>query len=137
MNIVNPANGTFVMRISLGIVLLAHSVYLKFFVFTLPGTAQFFASIGLPSIFAYLVFTIEVIAGVALILGFKTRLFAALVIPVMLGATWAHWSSGWLFTNNGGGWEYPLFLAMAAIAQTGLGDGNFALLNKPSQTSAG
>ena len=96
-------------------------------VFTLPGTAQFFASIGLPGFLAYAVFLIEAVAGVALILGVKTRVFSALVIPVLLGATWAHSSSGWLFSNEGGGWEYPLILSIMALAQLGLGDGKYAI----------
>lgn len=117
----------FVMRISLGSVLLAHSVYLKLIVFTLPGTAQFFSSIGLPGFLAYVVFAIEAITGIALVLGVQTRWFAALAIPVLLGATWAHSANGWLFTNTGGGWEYPLFLALMAFVQVGLGNGKYAL----------
>jgi len=111
----------------LGVVLLAHSVYLKLFVFTLPGTADFFISIGLPGSLAYFVFLIEAIAGVALILGVKTRLFSALIIPILLGATWAHASNGWLFTNTGGGWEYPLVLTLMALVQLNLGEGKYAL----------
>ncbi|MFK5984006.1 MAG: DoxX family protein [Pseudomonadota bacterium] len=126
-SVISPESGTLILRVSLGSVLLAHSVYLKLMIFTLPGTAAFFTSIGLPGILAYAVFAIEAIAGIALILGIKTRLFSALVIPVLLGATWAHSSSGWLFTNAGGGWEYPLILAVMAIAQVGLGDGKYAL----------
>jgi putative oxidoreductase len=42
---------------------------------------------------------------------------------VLLGATWAHWKNGWLFTNGGGGWEYPLFLAMATSALALMGNG--------------
>jgi putative oxidoreductase len=53
------AIGAAVTRLALGVVLIAHSIYLKFVVFTLPGTAQFFASIGLPSTLAYVVFAIE------------------------------------------------------------------------------
>ena len=126
-NLFNPELGTFILRVALGIVLLAHSVYLKLMVFTLPGTAQFFDSIGLPGFLAYVVFSVEVIAGFALILGIKTRLFSALVIPVLLGATWAHSANGWLFTNTGGGWEFPLLLAVMAFAQVALGDGKYAL----------
>ncbi len=129
LNILKPDMGAFLLRVSLGIVLLAHSVYLKLFIFTLPGTADFFISIGLPGFLAYLVFLIEAIAGVALILGIKTRFFSALVIPVLLGATWAHISNGWLFTNTGGGWEYPLFLTFMALVQLNLGDGKYALLS--------
>lgn len=123
----DPPTATFILRVTLGIVLLAHSLYLKLMVFTLPGTAQFFVSIGLPGMLAYAVFGIEVVAGIALVLGIKTRLFSALVIPVLLGATWAHSSNGWLFTNGGGGWEYPLILTVMAIVQAGLGNGKFAI----------
>lgn len=123
----NPSYGTFLLRISLGLVLLAHSVYLKLVVFTLPGTAQFFESIGLPGLFAYLVFAGEAAAGVALILGFQTRLASLLVIPILLGATWAHIGSGWVFSNSGGGWEYPLFLTVTALVQAMLGNGAYAL----------
>ncbi|MCG6938745.1 MAG: DoxX family protein [Gammaproteobacteria bacterium] len=123
----DPPTATFILRVTLGMVLLAHSLYLKLMVFTLPGTAQFFVSIGLPGMLAYAVFGIEVVAGIALVLGIKTRLFSALVIPVLLGATWAHSSNGWLFTNGGGGWEYPLILTVMAIVQAGLGNGKFAI----------
>ncbi len=119
--------GAFISRVALGSVLLVHSVYLKLMVFTLPGTAQFFDSIGLPGPFAYVVFAVEAIAGIAIVLGIKTRLFSALVIPILLGATWVHSSNGWLFSNEGGGWEFPLFLSIIAFAQIGLGNGRFSI----------
>lgn len=123
----NPELAAFILRVSLGLVLLAHSVYLKLFVFTLTGTANYFASIGLPELLAYLVFSVEAIAGLALVLGFRSRLFALISIPVLLGATWAHLANGWLFTNAGGGWEYPLVLSLMALAQFSLGNGKYAL----------
>ena len=129
-NILTPDIGTLILRVGFGSVLLAHSLYLKLMVFTLPGTAQFFASIGLPEFLAYAVFGIEAVAGIAIILGIKTRLFSALVIPVLLGATWVHSSNGWLFSNEGGGWEFPLFLSIIALAQMGLGDGKFSISSK-------
>lgn len=116
-----------ILRVTFGAVLLAHSLYLKMVIFTLAGTAQFFATIGLPEIFAYIVFTVEVVSGMALILGFSSRFFAALVIPILLGATWAHSANGWLFTNSGGGWEYPLLLTLLAVALLGLGDGKYSI----------
>jgi len=126
-NLLTPELGAFILRVSLGVILLAHSVYLKLMIFTLPGTAQFFASIGLPGFLAYVVFTIEAVAGIALVFGIRTRIFSALVIPVLLGATWAHSSSGWLFSNEGGGWEYPLMLSIMALAQLCLGSGKFSM----------
>lgn len=119
--------GAFLLRVALGVILITHSLYLKLVIFTLPGTAQYFGSIGLPGFLAYIVFAIEAVAGIALVLGFKTRYFAALAVPVLIGATWAHSGNGWLFTNANGGWEYPALLAIATAAQALLGDGAYAL----------
>lgn len=122
-----PDLAALALRFSLGLVLLAHSLYLKLIVFGLPGTAAFFSSIGLPGWLAYAVFIVEAVAGLALILGIHTRLFAAAVVPVLLGATWAHTGNGWLFTNEGGGWEYPLLLSVLAGIQWLIGGGRYAL----------
>jgi putative oxidoreductase len=127
--------GALISRVALGLVLLAHSAWLKLVVFTLPGTAQFFASIGLPAASAYLVFALEVLAGVVLIVGYRVRLAAGAIVPVLLGATWAHSANGWLFTNAGGGWEYPLFLAAIALAQVLLGPGAYSLRVQRSPSS--
>ena len=127
--------GALIIRVTLGIVLLAHSVYLKAVVFTLPGTATYFASIGLPPLAAYGVFTVEVIGGVALLAGFAVRVAALAVVPVLLGATWAHLANGWLFSNGGGGWEYPLVLTALAVAQVFLGPGVFALQARRDKTA--
>ncbi len=124
--------GALILRVSLGVIFVAHSLYLKLFVFTLPGTAAFFGSLGLPEFSAYVVFAVEAIGGVALILGVYTRWAAALLVPVALGATWAHLGAGWLFSNEGGGWEYPLFLAAASAAQALIGDGALALRPSPA-----
>ena len=131
--------GIALLRIALGVVFIAHSLYLKLVVFTLPGTAAFFESIGLPGFAAYAVFLAEAIGGIALVLGVQTRLAAAVLLPVALGATWAHLGAGWLFTNEGGGWEYPLFLAVATGAQLLLGSGALALdgLRRAPRLAAG
>jgi putative oxidoreductase len=119
------------LRVSLGVMFLVHSVYLKGVVFTLAGTAQFFVSLGLPAVVAYVVFALEAIGGVLLVLGIRTRVVAAVLVPVLIGATWAHWDNGWLFQNAGGGWEYPLFLACATAVQALLGGGRFSLDREP------
>lgn len=114
------------LRLALGTMLIAHAL-LKLLVFTLPGTAQFFQSLGLPAALAYLTFAAELAGGVLLVLGLGTRWVAALIIPILLGATWAHSGNGWLFTAPNGGWEYPAFLTLAALVQALLGDGALAL----------
>lgn len=119
--------GAALLRVSLGVMFIAHGLYLKGVVFTLPGTAQFFESLGLPGPLAYAVFAAETVGGVLLILGVYTRWVALALIPVLLGAAWVHWPNGWVFSNANGGWEYPVFLAVAAAAQSLLGDGALAL----------
>jgi len=114
------------LRTALGAMFIAHAL-LKVFVFTLPGTTQFFQSLGLPGFLAYVTVAAELVGGAMLILGIATRWVAALLIPVLLGATWAHAANGWLFTAAKGGWEYPAFLSAAALAQALLGDGAYAL----------
>lgn len=115
--------GPTLLRISLGIVFLVHSLYLKVMVFTVPGTVAFFQSLGLPAIAAYGTMAAEIIGGALLILGVGVRPVAAVLAVVALGATWAHSGYGWLFTNEGGGFEYPLFLAVASAVQVLLGAG--------------
>jgi putative oxidoreductase len=117
-----------VLRLSLGVMFVAHAL-LKLLVFTLPGTVQFFQSLGLPGPLAYVVFTAELLGGVLLIAGYKTRWVAAALVPILLGSTWAHVGNGWVFSAPNGGWEYPLFLTAAAVVQVLLGGGAYALSN--------
>jgi putative oxidoreductase len=119
--------GTLALRVGLGAMFIAHSVILKLMVFTLPGTAQFFASIGLPGALAYLVFAAEAVGGVLLILGVGTRWIALALMPILVSATWVHAGNGWVFSNQGGGWEYPVFLILVSAVQAALGDGAWAL----------
>jgi len=119
--------GTTLLRISLGVIYIAHSLYLKLVVFTLPGTAAFFESLGLPAFLAYATFAAEAIGGVALVLGYQARWAALALLPIALGATWAHSGAGWIFSNAGGGWEYPLFLAIATAVIALQGNGSLAL----------
>lgn len=104
--------GNALLRISLGLMFIAHGLILKFFTFTLAGTAQYFASIGLPGPLAYAVFAAETVGGVLLLLNYRTRWVALGLIPVLLGALWVHVGNGWVFSNAGGGWEYPVFLVV-------------------------
>jgi putative oxidoreductase len=120
------AYAALLLRLALGTMFIAHAL-LKYFVFTLPGTAQFFASIGFPGFLGYVVFAAELVGGVLLIAGVRTRVVALALIPVLLGATWAHAGNGWLFTSPNGGWEYPAFWTLALIVQALLGDGALAL----------
>lgn len=118
--------GTALLRVSLGVMLLAHGL-LKVFVFTIPGTVGFFAKVGFPGALAYPVIAIEVLGGLMLIAGIYTRWVALAAVPLLLGATLVHAGNGWLFSGAGGGWEYPAFWAVALLVQALLGDGAYAL----------
>ncbi|WP_420871806.1 DoxX family protein, partial [Burkholderia sola] len=96
-------------------------------VFTLPGTAQFFASIGLPAWLAYLTTFVELAGGLALLAGFRVRIAALVLLPFMLGAVAAHLPNGWSFSSPHGGWEYPAFWAVTLAVQALLGGGAFAI----------
>lgn len=116
-----------VLRVSLGMLFLAHA-WLKVFVFTPEGAAGYFASLGLPGFFAYLTIAAETLGGIALIVGFQTSLVSLLLVPVLLGAAvLAHGPNGFWFTNEGGGWEYPAFWALALLVQSLLGGGAYAV----------
>ena len=118
--------GIALLRVSLGIMWIAHAL-LKLFVFTLPGTAQFFQSVGLPGVLAYPVFAVELLGGIALVLGIYARQTALLLVPIMAVATSVHIGNGWVHTSAGGGWEYPVFLISTSIALWLTGDGALSL----------
>lgn len=122
--------GAFGLRVAFGVLLLAHGL-LKVMVFTVPGTVDFFASLGLPAVIAYLTIFGEIAGGIALIAGVYTRLTALLTVPIMLGATWAHLGNGWVFSSNGGGWEFPALLGVIAGVVALQGPGAFALKRLP------
>lgn len=117
------------LRVALGVMALAHGL-LKVFVFTLPGTVGYFESLGLPGFLAYLTIAAEVGGGAALILGVYTRWVSLALVPVLLGAAWVHLGNGWMFSNTGGGWEFPVFWTLALIVQAGLGSGRWVLSNR-------
>ncbi len=119
-----------ILRLTNGILFVLHAG-LKIFVFTPAGTVGFFESLGLPGLLAYVVIAAELLGGLALIAGFKTRLAALALIPVLLGALFTvHLASGFFFSNEGGGWEYPAFWIVALIVQALLGSGLYAVDNR-------
>ena len=120
------------LRWALGIMFIAHAL-LKWRVFTIPGTVATFRSIGLPGWFAYVVIATELIGGGCLILGIAPRYVALLLIPLIVGTiVTVHGKNGWVFSNKGGGWEFPAFWTAMLAVQFLLGDGVWTLL--PSRT---
>jgi putative oxidoreductase len=125
----SPAEwGALLLRLSLGVMFLAHGFVLKVVTYGPAGTAQFFVSVGLPAWLAYATILWEIGGGVLLLLGLWTRPLALAMSPILLGALFVvHAGNGWVFTSSNGGWEYPAYLFVLCIAQALLGPGPYAL----------
>lgn len=128
--------GALGLRVALGAMFIAHA-YLKLVIFTPAGFAGFLGQIGLPSFLAWPIILAELIGGLAILTGFYGRYVSLALLPVLLGALSVHVPNGWLFTATNGGWEYPAFLALTALAHGLIGDGALALKSpRPSFGSA-
>jgi putative oxidoreductase len=115
------------LRVSLGVLFLAHGALLKLGTFGLAGTMGFFGSIGYPPVFGAIVTFAEIAGGIALILGVWVRAVSLLFLPILIGATIQHLPNGWGFGSPGGGWEFPAFWTVTLLVQAGLGAGALAL----------
>lgn len=121
------------LRVAMGVLFVLHA-WMKISVFTPAGTAQYFASIGLPGVLAYLTIAAELLGGLALIAGVFTRWVSLALVPVMVGAAFfGHGSAGFFVSNAGGGWEYPAFWTVALLVQALLGDGAYSLTNRAAR----
>ena len=69
----------------------------------------------------------EMVGGLAILAGVYGRLVSLALLPVLLGALAVHAPNGWVFNAPNGGWEYPAFLTLAAVAHALIGDGVFAV----------
>lgn len=105
-------------RVGLALVFIAHG-WAKFS--DMEGTVGFFASIGLASFFAYAIATIELVGGVAMLLGMYTGVAGVLLAVTMLGAI------GLVKINAGflGGYEFDIMLFLSAIAVALAGSGKY------------
>ena len=115
------------LRVSQGLMFLAHGGLLKLGTFGIAGTMGYFGSIGYPPALGVVVIAAEILGGLALILGIGVHTVSLALIPLMLGALLQHSGNGWMFSGKGGGWEFPAFWTVALLVQAGLGAGAFAL----------
>jgi putative oxidoreductase len=128
MSLLGPASprqlslGIALVRVIVGIIFVAHG-YAKFFVFGIDGATGMFSQMGIPAptITAPLVATVEVVGGVALILGLLTRLAALGLAIDMLGAIFLVRMKGGFFAPNGAEFEILLCVACVALVIAGAG----------------
>lgn len=116
-----------ILRIVTGFLFAAHG-WQKFNEFTIAGTQAAFAQMGVPAanVAAPIIATLELIGGVAVILGVLTRVFAALLAVNMLGALFLVHAPAGIFAASGG-YELVLILAAAALALAFVGAGKVSV----------
>ena len=116
-----------ILRVVTGFLFAAHG-WQKFNEFTIAGTQASFAQMGVPAanLVAPVTATLELVGGVALILGVLTRVFAALLAVNMLGALFLVHASAGVFVATGG-YELVLILAAAALAVALVGAGKVSV----------
>jgi putative oxidoreductase len=124
--------GALLLRLCLAAMFIAHAM-LKWRVFTIPVEAEFFKSLGLPGWLVPVTIVVELCGACCLLFGIIARWVALILVALVLGTiVTVHGKNGWLFTNKGGGWEYPAFWAASLFVQFLLGDGPWALIHSPT-----
>jgi putative oxidoreductase len=126
--------GIFLLRVAVGIDWIVHA-FLK----TWRGMnthEALLARNGITPLLAWPTFSVELIGGCAILLGWYTRQWAACLLIFLAVVVWIKWPVGWLYSNSGGGFEYPLFWLMAQSALVLAGSGAFALQSDPALKAA-
>jgi len=125
--------GLLLLRVSLGVVFIAHG-YLKVFTFGINNAMNVFEAHTvlhinmIPGWFAPLAAVIEWVGGTLLILGLKTRLVTPFLGAVAFGAGAVHFENGWNYTSKpDGGWEYGIFLCLCCVVVYLVGPGKHTL----------
>lgn len=117
-----------IVRIGLGLTLAAHG-YGKFYSGgKIPGTAGWFASIGLRpgKLHAYMAAYSEVLSGIFLAVGLFTTFAAAGFVALMVvAALLVHRKQGFFITS--GGWEYTFILGLVPISIAMIGPGTLSI----------
>jgi len=118
------------LRATTGLLLVPHGAQKLFGLFGgygVEATGQFFAAkLGLPPSLALVAGLIEFFGGIFLAIGFLTRPVAALVFGLMFVAlVQVHLHNGFFWTS--GGFEYPLFWGLAALAFVIRGGGRYSV----------
>jgi putative oxidoreductase len=116
------AAGLLVLRLALGITMLAHG-YQKLFVFGFAGITSGFTQMGIPmpGIIAPLITLIEFFGGIAMVIGLLSRLVGLGFAIDMLGAlTFVHFKNGF-FMPTGFELVFVLLGMSVAVALAGPG----------------
>lgn len=101
--------GKVVLRVVFGLVFFIHG--LSKFQDGITNTVEFFNSLGVPGFIAYVVAVVELLGGIAIILGLGTRIINVIFALIMMGAIFtAKLSTGFL-----GGYEFEIVLLAISV----------------------
>jgi len=132
----NDSAMNLVLRVTLAVVFLPHGAQKLFGWFGgggFDGTMGYFtAKLGVPAPLAFLVIMAESLGAIGLALGAGTRIAAAGIVAVMLGAVkMAHWQNGFFMNWSGGqggeGFEYHLLVLGIASVLVVYGGGRLSV----------
>jgi putative oxidoreductase len=124
--------GLALLRVAIGIDWIAHA-FLKIYRGMYTHEALL-AKNGITPLLAWPTFSVEVVGGIAILLGWYTRQWAAFLLIFLAVVVWIKWPVGWGYSNPGGGWEYPLFWLATQAALVLAGSGAFALQTNVSKS---
>ena len=128
-----PEWGIFLLRLFIGGMFVVHGLGKVFLYGGISGTvSNFVFEKQFPAWTAYASIFLEAIAGLMLLTGFRVRIACLTLIPVCLGIILYHLPFGWVFSNPGGGWEYPQFILISLIAIFLGGDDRIRLFKRQS-----
>lgn len=126
------ALGTLILRIALGVVMVAHGYNHIFRGGKIAGTGRWFESLGMKPgwLHAWMASLVELGAGVMLLAGLLTPLAAGGAVGVMMVALITnHLKNGFFIFRPGEGWEYVAFITCTALGLGTLGGGDWSLDN--------
>ena len=124
--------GLFLLRVAIGFDWIVHA-FLKISRGMYTHEALL-AKNGITPLLAWPTFSLEVVGGVAILLGWYTRQWAAFLLIFLGVVVWIKWPVGWGYSNPGGGWEYPMLWLVAQAALVLAGSGAFALQTSLSKS---
>ncbi len=125
-----------IIRLTIGLILFPHGAQKMLGLFGgygFTGTMSFFTkTMHLPWLIGFLVIVIEFIGSLFLVVGFASRIWALLIIILMIGIIWtSHIDNGffmnWLGNQKGEGFEYHLLVIGLCLAILVNGSGKYSL----------
>ncbi|RJP44854.1 DoxX family protein [Candidatus Parcubacteria bacterium] len=126
----NADLGILLVRLALAVVFIAHG-WDKFQ--NISAVVGFFGGLGFPAFLAYLVAAVELLGGLAMLLGVLVEWAGALIAIVMLVAIWSvKFKMGFL-----GGYELDFALLLAALSVFFSGAGRYTIRHFMGKSDSG